>query len=78
MTIVFRGEFTVFRNQGANYDLRVRYTAISGRASNGVDYAVPICTSQVVQGAIQFVDPEAPELPGRFYRAVPEATPPAE
>jgi hypothetical protein len=39
---------------------------------------VPVCTSQVVQGAIQFVYPEAPELPGRFYRAVPIATPPAE
>jgi hypothetical protein len=38
----------------------------------------PICTNQVVQGAIQFVDPEAPDLPKRFYRAVPEANPPAE
>ncbi len=38
----------------------------------------PVCTNQVVQGSIQFVDPEAQELPNRFYRAMPEANPPAE
>lgn len=38
----------------------------------------PVCTNQVVQGAIQFVDPETQDLPNRFYRAMPEAYPPAE
>ena len=39
---------------------------------------VPVCSSQVVQGAIHFVDPEAQELPNRFYRAVPETNPSAQ
>jgi hypothetical protein len=39
---------------------------------------VSVCTNQVIQGAIHFVDPEAPEMPRRFYRALPEANPPPE
>jgi len=38
----------------------------------------PICTNQVVQGSIDFVDPEAQSNELRFYRAVPEANAPAE
>lgn len=36
-----------------------------------------ICTNQVVNGSIDFVDPNAATLPGVFYRTVPEANPPA-
>jgi hypothetical protein len=36
----------------------------------------PICTNQVFYGAIDFVDPDAPDNQSRFYRAVPEAGPP--
>ncbi len=35
-----------------------------------------ICTNQVVQGAIDFVDPDAQNDSARFYRAVPEAAAP--
>ncbi|MCU0784670.1 MAG: Ig-like domain-containing protein [Verrucomicrobia bacterium] len=38
----------------------------------------PICTSPVTDGAIHFVDPDADELPARFYRAVSEANPPVD
>jgi hypothetical protein len=31
-----------------------------------------------MDGAIDFVDPDADELPARFYRAVPESSPPPE
>ena len=37
-----------------------------------------ICTNQVIQGAIDFVDPDAPSEPGRYYRAVPEFGPPVD
>jgi len=36
----------------------------------------PICTNQVVAGAIDFIDPDAPNNQDHFYRAVPEAGPP--
>jgi hypothetical protein len=36
----------------------------------------PICTNQVVNGSIDFVDPGAQNAPARFYRTVPEAGPP--
>ena len=36
----------------------------------------PICTNQVVNGSIDFIDPDASTSPARFYRAVPEANPP--
>jgi len=39
---------------------------------------MPICTNQVVNGAIDFVDPDAQVTQTRFYRAVPELTPPPE
>jgi hypothetical protein len=35
-----------------------------------------ICTNQVVNGSLDFVDPDAQNNPLRFYRAVPEANPP--
>jgi hypothetical protein len=38
----------------------------------------PICTNQVVQGSIDFVDPDASADGARFYRAVPETAAPAE
>jgi hypothetical protein len=40
----------------------------------------PICssTNQVFRGGLDFVDPDAPSNQIRFYRAVPEANPPAE
>jgi hypothetical protein len=38
----------------------------------------PICTNQVVGGAIDFVDPDAPGSNARYYRAVPELSPPIE
>jgi len=36
---------------------------------------IPICTNQVVNGSIDFVDPEAATSSFRFYRAVPEIAP---
>jgi hypothetical protein len=36
----------------------------------------PVCTNQVIQGTINFIDPEAPANQVRFYRAVPEASAP--
>jgi len=38
----------------------------------------PICTNQVIQGSIDFVDPDAPGDQVRLYRAVPENNPPPE
>lgn len=37
-----------------------------------------ICTNQVVNGSINFVDPDAQSDGAKFYRAVPEAGPPLE
>lgn len=39
---------------------------------------VSVCTNEVIQGAIHFVDPDAPDAPQRFYRALPEASSPQE
>jgi len=39
---------------------------------------MPICTNQVVNGSIDYVDPDAPGNPSRFYRVVPLSGPPAE
>jgi hypothetical protein len=36
----------------------------------------PICANQVVNGSIDFVDPDAQNDPIRYYRAVPENQPP--
>jgi hypothetical protein len=38
----------------------------------------PICTNQVVNGKIDFVDPDAAANPSRYYRTVPEAGPPPQ
>jgi hypothetical protein len=35
-----------------------------------------ICTNQVVDGSIDFIDPDAASNPSRFYRTVPEVNPP--
>ena len=37
-----------------------------------------VCTNQVVNGTIDFVDPDAPTNPALFYRTVPEAGPPPQ
>jgi hypothetical protein len=37
-----------------------------------------LCTNQVVNGSIDFIDADAQTTQNRFYRAVPEAGPPAE
>jgi hypothetical protein len=36
----------------------------------------PICTNQVVNGSVDFIDPNASTSQARFYRTVPEANPP--
>jgi hypothetical protein len=38
----------------------------------------PITYGQVINGSIDFVDPDAEGAPSRFYRAVPELTVPVE
>jgi hypothetical protein len=38
----------------------------------------PLCTNQVVNGSVDFIDPDAQNSQSRFYRAVPEAGPPPE
>jgi hypothetical protein len=38
----------------------------------------PVCTNQVVNGSINFIDPDAADNHLRFYRAVPEANPPPD
>ena len=60
---------------------RVNATGPDGawfRLEYSTDFArwIPLCTNQVVQGAIDFVDPDASADRARFYRAVPEAGPP--
>jgi len=37
-----------------------------------------VCTNQVINGSIDFVDPDAQSNPSRFYRAVPLNNPPTE
>ena len=44
--------------------------------STNLIYWTPVCTNQVVNGGIDFVDPDASGLPTRFYRTVPESGPP--
>jgi hypothetical protein len=38
----------------------------------------PVCTNQVFQGSIDFVDPDAPNKTKQFYQAVPLANPPSQ
>ncbi|HSU56783.1 MAG TPA: Ig-like domain-containing protein [Candidatus Dormibacteraeota bacterium] len=35
----------------------------------------PICTNQVVQGSIDFIDPDASSEANRFYRVIPDSAP---
>jgi hypothetical protein len=44
--------------------------------SSDLIHWTPICTNQVVNGSIDFVDPDAATNPARFYRTVSEADPP--
>jgi hypothetical protein len=44
--------------------------------STDLTHWTPICTNQVVNGCIDFVDPDAAANPARFYRTVPEPGPP--
>jgi len=45
-------------------------------STNLIDW-VPVHTNVVTEGAVQFVDPDAPATPNRFYRVLPElALPP--
>jgi len=37
-----------------------------------------LCTNQVINGSIDFIDPDAQNSQSRFYRAVPESGPPLE
>ncbi|HXI73657.1 MAG TPA: Ig-like domain-containing protein [Verrucomicrobiae bacterium] len=46
--------------------------------SSDMIHWTPVCTNQVVNGRIDFVDPDAATSPARFYRTVPEAGPPAQ
>jgi len=46
-------------------------------STNLVDW-IPLCTNQVVQGSVDFVDPDAQSDPHRYYRTVPLAGPPLE
>ncbi len=38
----------------------------------------PVCTNQVIDGSIDFVDPDASNNSSRFYRAVPVTNPPSD
>jgi hypothetical protein len=38
----------------------------------------PVCTNQVINGSIDFVDPDAPSNSSRFYRAVPVTNTPSD
>ena len=46
-------------------------------SDDGVHWKL-VCVTQVVDGGIYFVDDEADEMPGRFYRCVPTSPPPPE
>ena len=39
---------------------------------------MPVCTNQVINGSIDFVDPDAQNNPSRFYRAEPLNNPPSD
>ena len=46
-------------------------------SSNMTDWA-PITYGQVINGSVDFIDPDASNSGSRFYRAVPELTVPVE
>lgn len=39
---------------------------------------LPVCTNMVTDGALHFVDPDAKDLPRRYYRTFPEPNPPSD
>jgi hypothetical protein len=47
-------------------------------SSTDMTHWLPVCTNQVINGSIDFVDPDAQGNPARFYRAKPLTGPPAE
>jgi len=46
--------------------------------SSDLAHWTPICTNQVVNGSIIFVDPDPTTNPARYFRTVPEAGPPPQ
>ncbi|MGH7951313.1 MAG: Ig-like domain-containing protein [Limisphaerales bacterium] len=46
-------------------------------STNLIDWT-PICTNQVVNGSIDFIDTDAPGNPSKFYRAVPLTNAPSD
>jgi len=34
---------------------------------------IPVCTNQVINGSVDFIDPDASATQSRFYRTVPQA-----
>ena len=50
----------------------------TSRYSSDLLHWTPVCTNQVVNGVIDFIDPEALKVNGRFYRAVPENAVPVQ
>jgi len=46
-------------------------------STNLVDWT-PVCTTTVTDGAIHFVDPDADDLTQRYYRALPDTSPPTQ
>jgi hypothetical protein len=47
-------------------------------SSTDMTHWTSICTNQVVNGAIDFVDPDSAANPASYYRAVPESGPPPQ
>jgi len=45
------------------------------QCSTDLVHWISICTNQVVNGNIDFIDPDAPAIPTRFYRAAPQNGP---
>jgi hypothetical protein len=54
---------TVPGTNGAGYRLEI---------SSDLLHWTPVCTNAVTDGAIHYVDPDAPDVSTRFYRALPE------
>jgi len=46
--------------------------------STDLTHWTSICTNQVVNGTISFIDPDTRSNPSRFYRAVPDLSPPSD
>ena len=44
-------------------------------STNAVNW-IPICTNQVINGSVDFIDPEGSATPSRFYRALPQSSAP--